>query len=566
MSGGANLVIPVVLWGRTAPTHCVSCVYLSRDQRTLITGCYDGQICLWQVEPTTFKMIPRCMLVGHTAPILCLSKASVVLDNNYVVSSSETGEMCTWDLVDGKCRELVKLPYVHTSVQAYHMVGSDDARLFCNGYYAEILVMDPFSLEIVFTLSSRVNPDWISALHVLRPNKRKTTVCFAVVSDDVVLGLTTTGTVKMWTLSGNEPKATDPIYENESKQIRCLNALAMSCCSQNQRTVLIVTSKYWQIYDAGDFSVLCSVMSARGERWLSGHFLCPDRVLVWSDDGKGYMYKLPANSIADNKDFHTASVEDDSPFLYYILEVTSRKPVCCPPAMRFVESSSVGPLLIRADSEGSVLIWNVPEVDNQVLNEMRTSSNKMAKNLEPFMSTSLVEAWSAMKPPPVGILDQLKSEVKLTASIYLPQQGRLVVGREDGSIVIVPATQTVMLQLLHGSHQQYNDWPPHQILEGHAGRVNCLLYPHHVHRRYDKVHLVSGGVDFAVCLWDLYAGTLLHRFCVHAGEITQLLVPPNTCSVSTTLLISCRDTNVLKIRVLLSLCDNKKYLIEIFRI
>jgi len=58
-------------------------------------------------------------------------------------------------------------------LQAYHMCGCDDVRLFCNGYYAEILVMDPFSLEIVFTLASRVNPDWISALHVLRPAKRK---------------------------------------------------------------------------------------------------------------------------------------------------------------------------------------------------------------------------------------------------------------------------------------------------------------------------------------------------------------------------------------------------------
>lgn len=49
-----------------------------------------------------------------------------------------------------------------------------------------------------------------------------------------------------------------------------------------------------------------------------------------------------------------------------------------------------------------------------------------------------------------------ESGSKLTASIYLPQQGRLVVGRDDGTIVIVPATQTVMLQLLHGSHQQYD--------------------------------------------------------------------------------------------------------------
>lgn len=46
------------------------------------------------------------------------------------------------------------------------MSNCDDIRLFCNGYYAEILVMDPFSLEIIFSLSSKVKPDWISALHV----------------------------------------------------------------------------------------------------------------------------------------------------------------------------------------------------------------------------------------------------------------------------------------------------------------------------------------------------------------------------------------------------------------
>lgn len=74
--------------------------------------------------------------------------------------------MCTWDLVDGKCKENTKLTQVHTSIQAYHMANCDDIRLFCNGYYAEILVMDPFSLEVIFSLSSKVKPDWISALHV----------------------------------------------------------------------------------------------------------------------------------------------------------------------------------------------------------------------------------------------------------------------------------------------------------------------------------------------------------------------------------------------------------------
>ncbi|KAF9809267.1 hypothetical protein SFRURICE_015730 [Spodoptera frugiperda] len=243
---GTNLIVPVVLWGKHAPTHCVSSVYLSRDQKTLVTGCYDGQICIWQVDPDSLKMTPRCLL-----------------DNNFIVSSSEAGEMCTWDLVDGKCRESVKLSQIHTNIQAYHMCNSEDLRLFCNGYYAEILIMDPFSLEILFSLSSKMNPDWISALHV-------------------------------WSLLGHENKQSEPIYENESKQIRCLNALSLNCCAYNQRTVLIVCAKYCQIYDAGDFSVLCSIQAPSGERWMSGDFLAPDRVLVYSTEGKGYLYKLPA--------------------------------------------------------------------------------------------------------------------------------------------------------------------------------------------------------------------------------------------------------------------------------
>lgn len=138
---------------------------------------------------------------------------------------------------------------------------------------------------------------------------------------------------------------------------------------------------------------------------------------------------------------------------------------------------------------------------------MLTEFNFIA--LIPTICTSLSDAWELMNPSPVGILDQManatgEASIKLTASIYLPQQSRLVVGREDGSIIIVPATQTVMLQLLHFNHQNFSgkyikdkhyyylknkliwkniDWPPHQVLSGHRGRVNCLLCPSLAHPR-----------------------------------------------------------------------------------
>lgn len=62
--------------------------------------------------------------------------------------------------------------------------------------------------------------------------------------------------------------------------------------------------------------------------------------------------------------------------------------------------------------------------------------------------------------------------------------------------------------------------------------MTCLLYPHQVSSRYDQRYLISGGVDFSVIVWDIFSGEMKHIFCVHGGEITQLLVPPENCSVS----------------------------------
>ena len=46
-SGGpsSSLVVPMVMWGPQAPTHCISALYLMRDQKTLVISE------LWNDEP-----------------------------------------------------------------------------------------------------------------------------------------------------------------------------------------------------------------------------------------------------------------------------------------------------------------------------------------------------------------------------------------------------------------------------------------------------------------------------------------------------------------------------------
>ena len=54
-----------------------------------------------------------------------------------------------------------------------------------------------------------------------------------------------------------------------------------------------------QIFDSTDFSLLCSESSSFGERWVGGDFLAVDKVVVWSDKGRGYLYVLPSKYLSN---------------------------------------------------------------------------------------------------------------------------------------------------------------------------------------------------------------------------------------------------------------------------
>ena len=56
--------------------------------------------------------------------------------------------------------------------QAFHLKSSKALRLVCNGYYDEIVVVDPLNLEVVYSLVARVESDWISACSVISPPGR----------------------------------------------------------------------------------------------------------------------------------------------------------------------------------------------------------------------------------------------------------------------------------------------------------------------------------------------------------------------------------------------------------
>uniref|UniRef100_A0A674P7Z7 WD repeat domain 7 n=1 Tax=Takifugu rubripes TaxID=31033 RepID=A0A674P7Z7_TAKRU len=515
---GNSLVLPIVLWGRTAPTHCISTLLVMDDFSTIITGCHDGQICLWDMT-SDLEICPRAMLFGHTASITCLSKASACSDKQYIVSASESGEMCLWDVNDGRCIEFTKLACTHTGIQFYQFtIGTQrEGRLLSNGLYPEILVMDATSLEVLYSLVSKISPDWISSMSIIRSHRTQ---------EDTVVAMSVTGILKVWIITAEVSRMQDldPVFEEESKPVYCQGCQSISFCTFTQRSLLVICSKYWRVFDAADYSLLCSVPSDNDQSWTGGEFIAADKVIIWTEDGCSYVYKLPPS---EHFRSHVGKTKESlvPPLIYKIAERSDKELLICPPVTRFFfgRREPFHKLLIQGDSAGQLSLWSIPDSTPQ-------------QPLSVSSTISLQEAFDKLTPVSAGIIDQLsvlpskEEPIKVTASVYIPSQGRLVCGREDGSIILVPATQTAIVQLLQGEHMLRRGWPPHRTLRGHRNKVTCVLYPYQISPRYDQRSLVSGGVDFSVIVWDIFTGEMKHIFCVHGGEITQLIVPPENCS------------------------------------
>jgi WD40 repeat protein len=42
--------------GEKPPSHSISAILISHDHNTLVTGGHDGQLCVWTMDPSSFKV------------------------------------------------------------------------------------------------------------------------------------------------------------------------------------------------------------------------------------------------------------------------------------------------------------------------------------------------------------------------------------------------------------------------------------------------------------------------------------------------------------------------------
>ncbi|VBB32022.1 unnamed protein product, partial [Acanthocheilonema viteae] len=496
----SGLAVAVALWGRKPPKHRINCLQCFKNGTIIITGADDGTLILW--EKCDGNLQAQMMLLGHEAPITALSATDTTQNLTRFVSASADGQLTLWDSADGRTIDNIFMAHVHRQIVPYHMTKSSFnlCGLYCIGDYAEVVVIDPQDMNILFTLNSRVEPDWVAAFTIIsHPSKQ-----------DAVLGITTCGMVKVWVLLDLDKKEL-PIYEAESRNMEINEVCSMSWHPSSPSIFLVFNSGSWQIFQLDDLNRLIVYFSE--EQICDGKLLSDERSAVACADGCVYIYQLPRSLLSCGSGSESV-MERHDPALLMILQNKSINNVR---SAHMVFCISAPYLVWRADTESNIILWELDKVlpiqsEHQVIFE------------QPRLETSIRCQWDGLKNLPPSIYDD-EDDCEVTATHYVSGQGRLLIGRGDGTIILMYGCDAISKQLLTKSEELSC-----RHLYGHTAAVTCFLYPHEEHSRYDQQILLSGSSDFSVITWNLNTGSRLYRFCVQGGPILRMLIPPETCN------------------------------------
>ncbi|XP_009904747.2 WD repeat-containing protein 72 [Dryobates pubescens] len=521
----------VAVWGKIAPSHSITAVMITDDQQTIVTGSQEGQICLWDLS-SELKISSKEILFGHTASVTCLAKAREFEKQPCVVSATENGEMCVWNVTSGQCIENTKLPYRHTAIYYYHcsfrMTG--EGWLLCCGEYQDVLIIDAKTLDVIHTLLSSQSPDWINCMCIVHS---------ARIQEDSLVAVSVAGVLKVWDLSSslNSIQERQSVCEKESKSLDCINCQAVRFCTYTERLLLVVSSTCWQVYDYCDFSLLCTEFCKSGQFFAGGEVLAAYRLIIWTEDGHSYIYQLLNSGLSKSMYPADGKVLRETVYPHLLCFTAVKENKSFPFVMGFMNERKEPfyKVLFSGEASGRITLWHVPDVpvstfDGSPKEIPITATWTLQDNFDKqhSMSEDIIDHFCASED---------RSAV-VSSSLYIPSLNKLICGCENGNILVTVGFKAARARLLENI-PLLKDNLPYKVLNGHSGRVTCLLYPHDKSVRFDPSWLLSGGQDSVVICWDMFTGVILHQFSLQSGPVTELLRFPENYRLKDHSIVCC---------------------------
>uniref|UniRef100_A0A8R1DG08 t-SNARE coiled-coil homology domain-containing protein n=1 Tax=Caenorhabditis japonica TaxID=281687 RepID=A0A8R1DG08_CAEJA len=397
-------------------------------------------------------------MIGHSHKITAISQTNNFATTARFVSASADGRICLWEIQDGRCIDSTTSIAIHRYIHPYTYKSSRHTRatlLFCIGDYSDIQVMDPQDLTVKFSISSRVEPDWISCYTLItRPEK-----------EDQIIGMTLSGMMKVWTLAELEKKdLANSLYEDESKRLEIRHIRAVSYFVATRRMLLIVASSSWTVLDVDDMSTLVSYRIENNlRRFAAGYISNWDKVTIGYTDESISVFQLPVlalqkeSSPTNGTNRPTANYfNEPNPFVVATVNgVQDNVKTCLNDTQYafFTVDSSPGSsekrkvtVIKSSRRDGSVLVWNQPSMDHQFMKSLPGLKNLPLKFNGTYRE-SLARIWQTLNESEKGSMPALNSEA-VCCSLFVPSQGKLFLGRCDGIITMTYACETLACQWL----------------------------------------------------------------------------------------------------------------------
>ncbi|KAH6566901.1 hypothetical protein BASA50_002582 [Batrachochytrium salamandrivorans] len=586
----SSLVVPIACW-QTPPQAELTCVVATDDGQYVVSGSKCGTIIIYTFgsEESKFhqQLSPRSVSIGHSDSITVLQLCRIEIDaiaaqQNIVISGSRDGEIAMWSLDDGRCLQCnpTAMTVQPTSIQ----MSSSRKYLFCQGIGSVITILDASTLEVVkkFTIYPE---QWVSAMSVY-PTESK--------GIEQVLVVTFDGWLHQLMFNQDTMKITT---DSNPQQLHTNTKNAAFDLQHNRfdKNVLgILHPKSCTVFrlNKSASKTLVQIQCPETRRSFSGFkFLSARSLAIWTTGGTAYLYYLGPSSdvsISPCSDVTSDAIvlASDGFFAIHVKQMeiglndyhgytatcigilkSGNDPdihsmpvtVCIVPLNPSVAQSHMTLLRFQMQPHNtfhlsqtyfwaSLFGFNVcdihlppPSLEKSVTAVANPSTlANIPLIFVPHSDHSFEDIW------PVKHMSGTRA-----TSATLILRKHVVLGHEDGSIVVAPASVPIFSHVYdhnvyHHDHRCYDlprhndeshangDYIPHShdvsdslicILKGHRSAVTALFVPHF---RTDGIRerLLSGSRDGIVKLWNVSSGELLGSFVCHSMPVISFTPMP----------------------------------------
>ncbi|KAF0989755.1 hypothetical protein HZS_7836, partial [Henneguya salminicola] len=502
--------IPLVVYSDQPPSHQITCITICKNG-VIVTGSIEGQLVFWTItdDKNELKILAKSMVIAHSSSVESLVDVSneKLEIKSGVISLADNQELCLWNsetccclsniFLHGRFHTLKALPCRYSKMMR-------DCLLACFGYQNIILIIDPFSLQTIFILKQS---NLKSSIGTIR------SISFASSdeknNDDILLAVTHDNSLITWSLSCNFGALKDGdhietigICKNLPGEINdpCIRIV----CVEPKLAYYILICSRQNIFLLKNVSCMKFITKISTDNFniINVLFLSHASFVVYFENNSPQLYLIDNDTII----MATRLLIDPNAISQPIVEC-----LCASSKSSYLHSQ----YLFGATSNGRLVAWKANEEEN-------TGSTNDA--IYACVSASLADAWKIYKPHGIANnLAQLLSlqEVIITCSLQLHEYGFMIFGLKSGLIIIASTIELLTNRLLEDSKLNKVSCV---LLKGHIGSVTCLCHPFEGCNNHNPCHLLSGGIDFSIRLWDITAGTQLKVYYPHGGFIQEIFV------------------------------------------